>query len=149
MKVIFLDFDGVLNSSGYSATLFEAGRPTKDEYGQELFDPETVNLLNRIVDETEAKIVISSSWRYLGITALRDMWQERGLHGHIIGMTSMHAVDEYIMEHGLDWLDKGVSQVRREPWRLKPGCMSMTTWIILSSSMTCRCPHLCNRTLYR
>ena len=107
MKVIFLDFDGVLNSSGYSATLFEAGRPTKDEYGQELFDPETVNLLNRIVDETEAKIVISSSWRYLGITALRDMWQERGLHGQIIGMTSMHAVDEYIMEHGLDWLDKG------------------------------------------
>ena len=61
MKVIFLDFDGVLNSSGYSASLFEAGKPTKDEYGQELFDPETVNLLNRIVDETEAKIVISSS----------------------------------------------------------------------------------------
>ena len=39
MKGIFLDFDGVLNSSGYSATLFEAGKPTKDEYGQELFDP--------------------------------------------------------------------------------------------------------------
>ena len=115
MKVIFLDFDGVLNSSNYSATLFEAGRPTKDEYGQELFDPETVNLLNRIVDgqvfitccEDSRIAVISSSWRYLGITALRDMWQERGLHGHIIGMTSMHAVDEYIMEHGLDWLDKG------------------------------------------
>lgn len=107
MKVIFLDFDGVLNSSGYSATLFEAGKPTKDDNGQELFDPDTTKRLNRIIDQTDAKIVISSSWRYLGIAALRDMWQERGLRGHIIGMTSMHAVDEYILEQGLSWLDKG------------------------------------------
>ena len=48
-----------------------------------------------------------------------------------------------------DGSTKELSQVRREPWRLRPGCMSTTTWIILSSSMTCRCPHLCNRTLYR
>lgn len=105
MKVIFLDFDGVLNSSYYAASLFEAGKPTKDEGGQELFDPATIARFNRIVDETGAKIVISSSWRYLGLTALREMWRERGLHGQIIGMTSMHTVDEYIMEHGLGWLD--------------------------------------------
>ena len=107
MKIIFLDFDGVLNSSSYSASLSDAGKPTKDENGHELFDPETAKRLNRIVDETEAKVVISSSWRYLGLTALKEMWRKRGLHGQLIGMTSMHAVDEYIMEHGLNWLEKG------------------------------------------
>ena len=108
MKVIFLDFDGVLNSSSYSSILFKAGKPTKDKNGKELFDPATIARLNHVVDEVGAKIVISSSWRYLGLTALKEMWRERGLHGLIIGMTSMHAVDEYIMEHGLDWLEKGV-----------------------------------------
>ncbi len=107
MKVIFLDFDGVLNSSCYAARLIKAGKPTQDENGHELFDPATIKRFNHIVDQTEAKIVISSSWRYLGLTAIRDLWQERGLHGQIIGMTSMHAVDEYIIEHGLDWLDNG------------------------------------------
>ena len=107
MKVIFLDFDGVLNSSNYSASLFKAGKPTQDENGNELFDPETIKRLNRIVDQTEAMIVISSSWRYLGLSVLRDMCKARGLHGQIIGQTSMHAVNAFILEHGLEWLDKG------------------------------------------
>ena len=107
MKVIFLDFDGVLNSSRYAASLCKAGKPTQDENGHELFDPATIKRFNRIVDETEAKIVLSSSWRYLGMTAIQAIWQERGLHGQIIGMTSLYAVDEYIMEHGLDWLTNG------------------------------------------
>ena len=107
MNVIFLDFDGVLSSNSYSSVLFESGKSTKDENGHELFAPETIIRFNRIVDVTGAKIVISSSWRYLGLTALKEMWQERGLHGQIIGMTSMHAVDEYITEHGLDWLNNG------------------------------------------
>ena len=107
MKIIFLDIDGVLNSSIYAAGLLDAGKPTKDANGHELFAPDTIAWFNSIVDETKAKIVISSSWRYLGLIPLRNMWIERGLHGEIIGMTSMHAVDEYILEHGLDWLKNG------------------------------------------
>lgn len=46
MKVIFLDFDGVITSkNGYS------------------FDPEKMMLVKRICDETGAYIVVSSSWR--------------------------------------------------------------------------------------
>ena len=122
MKVIFLDFDGVLNSSDYSATLFEAGKPTQDENGHELFDPETVKRLNRIVDETEAKVVISSSWRYLGMTALQDIWHERGLHGQIIGITSLYAVDEFIIEHGLEWLTNGAEVG-------SPRAVEIETWL--------------------
>lgn len=46
MKVIFLDFDGVITSkNGYS------------------LDPEKMELVKRICDETGAYIVVSSSWR--------------------------------------------------------------------------------------
>lgn len=122
MKVIFLDFDGVLNSSSYAASLFEAGKPTTDESGHDLFDPDTIKRLNRIVDETNAMIVVSSSWRYLGLTALRNLWQERGFHGQIIGLTSLHAVDDYIMEHGLEWLEKGTITS-------SPRAIEIETWL--------------------
>ena len=55
MKVIFLDVDGVLNSQ----SLFE-------RCGEELvpIDEENIQYLKAIVDATNAKIVLSSSWRY-------------------------------------------------------------------------------------
>lgn len=53
MKVIFLDIDHVLNSTK-SAARFGA---------YHILDPENIKVLNKITDETGAKIVISSSWR--------------------------------------------------------------------------------------
>jgi len=105
-KIIFLDFDGVLTNSAYASRLFEAGEPTTDKYG-ELFDPKAINHLNHIIDETGAQIVVSSSWRYLGLSKLQELWKERGLHGQIIDITSLHAVDEFILENGLEWLENG------------------------------------------
>lgn len=52
MKAIFLDIDGVMNTSeSWSLSL-----------NQQILD-EKVMLLKQIVDKTDAKIVISSSWR--------------------------------------------------------------------------------------
>ncbi|MDE6338813.1 MAG: hypothetical protein K2K97_03370 [Muribaculaceae bacterium] len=62
--VIFLDFDGVLNTEQYQARLAVEGKPTKDAWGP-LFDPRAVGNLKKIIDATDAEIVISSSWRYL------------------------------------------------------------------------------------
>lgn len=47
MKVIFLDFDGVITT-------------LKSKYK---LDPDKMALIGRILDATDAKIVISSSWR--------------------------------------------------------------------------------------
>lgn len=105
-KIIFLDFDGVLTNNEYAARLYEEGKPTSDQYG-ELFDPKAVEHLNQIIDETDAKIVVSSSWRYIGLAKLQELWQERGLHGQVIDITSLHAVDEFILENGLEWLENG------------------------------------------
>ena len=65
MKVIFLDLDGVLNSSITKAKL-------GDFIG---IDNAKVRLLKKIIDATGAEIVISSSWR-LGYNNLKEEFSE-------------------------------------------------------------------------
>ena len=62
MRVIFLDIDGVLNSSR-TAVAFGKDWLRK-------FDPVSVQMLHRVVSNADAKIVISSTWR------LFDGWRE-------------------------------------------------------------------------
>lgn len=55
MKVLFLDFDGVLNSERYCRF--------HPELEGAVFDPVCMLRLRRIVEATGAKIVLSTSWR--------------------------------------------------------------------------------------
>ena len=105
-KLVFLDFDGVLNSSEFAAHQYRNNESAQDRMGLDLFDPNAVECINRIVDATGAKIVVTSSWRYLGLTKLQKLWKERGLHGEIVGMTSLHVADELILEKGIEWLER-------------------------------------------
>lgn len=101
--VIFLDFDGVLNTERHQARLAVEGKPNKDAWGP-LFDPSAVENLRLIIDNTDAAIVISSSWRYAHrLGSLRMMWE---VPGEIIGTIPCGAT--YI-SRGEDiecWLDK-------------------------------------------
>ncbi len=54
MKVIFLDFDGVLNSEKYVSRC--------GKYGV-VIDDTKLQLIKRLVESTNAKIVLSTSWR--------------------------------------------------------------------------------------
>lgn len=76
MKVIFLDIDGVLNVYCQS----------RDKYGCN-FHQHFIDNLKEIIDTTNAKIVISSSWRMDGINTMKDMWSFRKLPGTIIDVT--------------------------------------------------------------
>ena len=105
-KLVFLDFDGVLNSSEFAAHQYQNDESAQDSMGLDLFDPKTVECMNHIIDATGAKIIVTSSWRYLGLAKLQKLWKERGLHGEIIGMTSLHVVDELILEKGMEWLER-------------------------------------------
>ena len=55
MKVIFTDIDGVLNDDT---------TPTRTSSRVVFVDEEKLQRLKRIVDATQAKIVLSSTWRY-------------------------------------------------------------------------------------
>ena len=78
-KYIFLDIDGPLNT-GRNDYL------DPDKYGHH-FDNMAVNNLRRIVDRTGARIVVSSSWRHLGLERLQDIWNGWGMPGEIEGFT--------------------------------------------------------------
>jgi hypothetical protein len=91
MKVVFLDFDGVLNSTEYTATI--RGKPyTKlsTEWWAEGLDPKNIELLNRIVGATSAKVVVSSSWRINAPTTLLALILDmRGFTGEVIDKTAL------------------------------------------------------------
>lgn len=80
-KIIFIDFDGVL------CPINNEIDDGKDKFGQ-LFNAECVKQFNSIIAATDAKIVITSSWRqYLSLWQLRRMWRKRNMSGKIVGRT--------------------------------------------------------------
>lgn len=97
MKVIFLDIDGVLN-------VYPQGR---DEFGS-LFHKHFEDNLRLVIEKTNAKIVISSTWRYSGLKVMKDMWKQRNLPGEVIDITPDCAqiVDNGIVEF-YDLVERG------------------------------------------
>lgn len=95
MKVIFLDFDGVLNSfKEYTNPDIPSTLWTPEmlkEHGIALeISKIYVQRLNRITHATGAKLVISSSWRkgYLADYAdVIEYLHEQGVKGFVIGRT--------------------------------------------------------------
>jgi len=63
MKLIFLDIDGVLNSHDFFYKRHETTGKMQGGCRRESIDPDALRRLERIINETGAKIVISSSWR--------------------------------------------------------------------------------------
>lgn len=97
-KIIFLDFDGVLNTEHYQGLLRYQGEPWQDEHGA-FFDPNAVKQLRRIIDATGADIVIESSWKYLGLDAMKELWKVRNLPGRVIDITPSSVSDEYLLKN--------------------------------------------------
>lgn len=105
MKILFLDFDGVLNTENYQVQLRKEGRTGRDCDGP-LFDPNAVRNLKRIHDAVpDVRIVIESSWKVDGFSQLRRMWERRGLPGRI------HDVTPDVMSEELLTLDLSAPDV--------------------------------------
>ena len=81
MKIIFLDIDGVLN-------VIPQGR---DKYGA-IFHQHFIDNLETIINKTGAKIVISSTWRYSGLSVMQEMWEMRDLPGEVIDITPFKSI---------------------------------------------------------
>lgn len=97
MKVLFLDIDGVLNVIGQGY----------DEFGQ-CFHKHFEDNLRFVIEQTGAKIVISSTWRMRGLNEMQRMWKHRNLAGEVIDITPTE-VD--VVERGTcefyDLVDRG------------------------------------------
>lgn len=87
MRVLFLDVDGVLNSSAY-LELRAAARANGD--WAQLLDPAACALLNDVLAATGARIVLSSDWRFRveSLVHMERMLRARGaLCAEIVGQT--------------------------------------------------------------
>lgn len=83
MKIIFLDFDGVIiNRECFRAAWGGSGSHSRAH-------PDCIAALNRITDATDARIVISSTWRHCKNpnAELRGFLSEWGATGTVIGCT--------------------------------------------------------------
>ena len=85
-KYLFIDFDGVLNTTGYAKRLKKEGIDPFDEFGA-MFDPNAIGNLKSIVEQTGCKIVLSSTWRNEGLMRMQALWKDRNLPGEIYSMT--------------------------------------------------------------
>ena len=82
MKIIFLDFDGILNHEAFYKERYEKrndGNVIEHPYNQ--IDPKCVANLNNLCEATGAKIVISSTWRNSGLDYCKDVLEYHGFNG--------------------------------------------------------------------
>jgi len=87
MKVIFLDFDGVICTSE-SISEARAWFNNKELYNIKMIDPLLVENLNKVIEKTDAKVVISSDWRYFhSMGELRKFLRVTGFSGKVIDRT--------------------------------------------------------------
>lgn len=80
--VLFLDFDGVLNSCEWfqKSRADRQAAPSQEKHEEEMIDPAAVANLNRIIEATGCQVVISSTWRRgRTVGALLRILVKRGL----------------------------------------------------------------------
>ncbi len=110
MKAIFLDIDGVLNSNEHTA--FIKSFISYDETMIEPFDDECLHNLKYIVDETDAKIIITSIWRlfpdYLYI--LMNKLEEYGLDKNVISLTTSNKYKDKLQEIAVKLKKLGITE---------------------------------------
>ena len=88
-KLIFLDIDGVLNHElMYTSHKEWEDRLERLGYPNCMIDEEKVLLLNQLIEDTGAKVVVSSTWRLSStVEELQSILEKSGFIGEVIGKT--------------------------------------------------------------
>jgi HAD domain in Swiss Army Knife RNA repair proteins len=87
IKIIFLDFDGVLNHQAFYIKRHGEGKSNENHPYSE-FCPEAVENLNSLIEQTGAKLVISSTWRHgKTVEYLEELLKKVGFKGVVVGKT--------------------------------------------------------------
>ena len=110
MRILFLDIDGVLNSTQYMKNI-----TPNTIYGSngvdmsQQIDPQAVKLLDAIIHATGAKIVVSSTWRRMfDVDQIAEFLSQRGskiAHKAIIDRTPISKSSRIRGGEIKEWLD--------------------------------------------
>jgi hypothetical protein len=83
MKIIFLDIDGVLSLNS------DYGKANDNKWGSYRFDQKAVAVLNFILQQTNAEIVLSSDWRtHYTLQEMREIFAHNFVLRGPIGFTT-------------------------------------------------------------
>jgi hypothetical protein len=109
MKVIFLDHDGVICLStewggrfkkqkewgGRKLSMTTLEMPV--EYRFDNFNEKAINVLNEILEETGAEIVVSSDWkRWADVKEMSEYYESKGIIKKPIAFTDSILYDDYV-----------------------------------------------------
>ena len=105
LRVLFLDFDGVLNNHQTKQRYRKDGQPGGATIG---FDPRNVAVLNQFLESARVKIVVTSSWRWNHtLEELRAVLRAAGVRGEVIDATSTRSpgsrgreIQAWLDQHG-------------------------------------------------
>jgi hypothetical protein len=99
MKVIFLDHDGVICLSTEWGSRFKNKDGLDSMFDR--FNDKAIKVLNQILDETGAEIVVSSDWRHdTPLEQMQELYKIRGIKKSPIGYT-----DSIVDIKGLEYLE--------------------------------------------
>lgn len=101
MHLVFLDFDGVLNSMAWFRS-----KHMQTVTDQDQIDPAACGRVQELCDATNASIVISSTWRLMRkLPKLKALIQSKGLTAPVLGITP-HIPKAERGEEIQRWLDR-------------------------------------------
>ncbi len=114
MKIIFLDFDGVLNNLEFLINDQEARSYYRQPRGHiDRLCPDNMKVLNDVLDRTEAKIVVSSHWRLMNsVERLQEILDFNNVQGRVLDKTPEpyeHATRDAEIKH---WLDNTAHNIK-------------------------------------
>ena len=110
MNVVFLDIDGVLNSTKFLLEMTSGRKPVVKEsdfwiMALNNLDSRAIDLLNELLAKTGSKVVITSTWRHSWKqTQILSLLCEKGFNGEILSMTPKVRDDDRAVEIRL-WLN--------------------------------------------
>lgn len=94
-NVVFLDIDGVMNTPKFiRENRLRVGEYEffKDPFFNSI-DEEKILLLNRLVENSKAEVVISSTWRRKGAKEINHVFKAKGFIGIITHITTLREMD--------------------------------------------------------
>lgn len=111
MRIIFLDFDGVITTAGSISDAFERRRAreiTGSDWNKFQIDTELAKNVRLLQEHMDAKIVISSTWRILDELDVLKAWlhERGGIDPQSVIDVTPHRPDGSRGREIRDWLDQ-------------------------------------------